>query len=118
MKQEVEDFKQDVKDFKQVQNDFNNDVLDGLGRQEGDIQEAQDRLNDIKGRLDLQDRNLGRKVRRLEAQMVPATDNLQYLKQEVENADVNYVDYDMACALCSTGRYKSLLEHHPTTPLR
>ena len=101
--------RQDLEDSNKVQQDVNDNVAETLYRQEGDIQDTQHRLEDVEGRLDRQDRNLRRKVRRLEVQMVPATDNLQYLKQEVENADLNYVDYDMACALCSTGRYKSLL---------
>ena len=77
--------RRDFEDSNKVQRDFNNDVLDGLARQEGDMQEAQDRLEDVEGRLDRQ----VHKVRRLEMQTTPATGLEEYLKQEVKDADKN-----------------------------
>ena len=40
--------------------------------------------------------------------MTPATDNEEYLKQEVDNAGVGAIDWDMANCLFSSGRFKSL----------
>ena len=99
---------QDFEDFKKDQMDHNDDVTETLYRQEGDIQDTQHRLEDVEGRLDRQDRNLRRKVRRLEMKMIPATDHQQYLKQEVDNAGVDVIDWDLANVLFASGRFKSV----------
>ena len=93
--------RQDFEDSNKVQQDVNDNVAETLYRQEGDIQDTQHRL-------DRQDRNLRRKVRRLEKKMIPATDNQQYLKQEVDNASVDVIDWDLANVLFASGRFKSV----------
>ena len=106
--QQHTDMSQDFEDFKKDQMDHNDDVTETLYRQEGDIQDTQHRLEDVEGRLDRQDRNLRRKVRRLEMKMIPATDHQQYLKQEVDNAGVDVIDWDLANVLFASGRFKSV----------